>query len=156
MLLLIDILASGFIFGATVWVFFIQSPVLFNFLGREKFVPPMMRLTKALFHWSLPAASFISVLCSGANKKHTLNLVFPLISLVSVTINALVVVPRALKAGKSTAAMRKGDRTNDTASFVVDGGAKSSTKFYHQSVVLFVLFMTAGTVLHLWDVAEAL
>jgi len=44
-----DLLASSFVIGATIWFFFIQSPVLMKELARERFVPIQMRLTIVLF-----------------------------------------------------------------------------------------------------------
>ena len=46
---ILDVFASSFAFGATVWFFFVQSPVLLKRLGRETFVPIQMGLTVTLF-----------------------------------------------------------------------------------------------------------
>ena len=46
---MVDLLALAFVFGSTAWFFFVQSAVLLNKLGRERFVPLQMRLTRVLF-----------------------------------------------------------------------------------------------------------
>ena len=43
---MIDLTFTSMILGQTIWVFFIQSGVLMKFVGRERFVPVMMKITK--------------------------------------------------------------------------------------------------------------
>jgi hypothetical protein len=62
LLVTVGLLADCLVIGAPVWVFFLQSPALFAFMGRSKFIPPMMRLTKVLFHWTLPVWEFTSTM----------------------------------------------------------------------------------------------
>ena len=67
-------------------------------------------------------------------------------SLVAVLINAIVVVPRALEAGKR--ATRTADKSQSVGSFAVDGGHQTDTKTLHQTVVLFVVIMLGASVVH--------
>jgi hypothetical protein len=67
-------------------------------------------------------------------------------SLVAVTINATVVVPKALLAGKK--ATKTADKTQSAAAFAVDGGHQTDTKTLHQRVVIFVVLMMGGAVTH--------
>ncbi len=64
----IDFFALAFVFGATAWFFFVQSPVLLKKLGREQFVPIQMRLTVVLFR-TLIVFLFIMF---GASSVHSL------------------------------------------------------------------------------------
>ena len=115
MLLTAGLVANSVVIGAPIWVFFVQSPALLPFMGREKFLPPMMRLTKVLFRWTLPLASGLVLLSEiliamtedGAllSKNSTK---FASLSLAAVLINSLVIVPRALAAG-SKATTKKND-----------------------------------------------
>ena len=45
----LDILCLGLVFGSTVFFFFVQSPKLMLFMGREKFVTVQMKITVWLF-----------------------------------------------------------------------------------------------------------
>ncbi len=63
----IDLFAVAFVFGATIWFFFVQSPVLLKKMGREQFVPIQMRLTVVLFK-SLTISLFIM---TGASAGHS-------------------------------------------------------------------------------------
>jgi hypothetical protein len=65
-------------------------------------------------------------------------------------INKTFVVPNALKAGAASVAERRGkDSEGSMEKFAVEGGGKG-TKFWHQTVVAFVLLMTVGATLHVW------
>ena len=46
---ILDVAVAGFLIGANIWFFFILSPSLIATMGREKFVPIQMKLTKLLF-----------------------------------------------------------------------------------------------------------
>ena len=63
----IDLSALAFVFGATAWFFFVQSPVLLKKLGREQFVPIQMRLIAILFK-TLTISNFIMF---GASAGHS-------------------------------------------------------------------------------------
>eukprot|EP00529_Nitzschia_sp_RCC80_P032966 CAMPEP_0113500284 /NCGR_PEP_ID=MMETSP0014_2-20120614/32229_1 /TAXON_ID=2857 /ORGANISM="Nitzschia sp." /LENGTH=127 /DNA_ID=CAMNT_0000394575 /DNA_START=202 /DNA_END=585 /DNA_ORIENTATION=+ /assembly_acc=CAM_ASM_000159 len=74
----------------------------------------------------------------------------------AISINKFLVVPQALKAGARSHAERKGDNSKDVKSFVVQGGSKTETKTWHQTVVLFVLVMTGALVAHTVSAAAAI
>ena len=67
----------------------------------------------------------------------------------AVAIDRFLFVPMELKAEARSHWERKGDNGKDLADFDVSGGSKSSTKALHQTVVVFVLIMTAALVAHL-------
>uniref|UniRef100_A0A7S2A123 TMEM205-like domain-containing protein n=2 Tax=Ditylum brightwellii TaxID=49249 RepID=A0A7S2A123_9STRA len=147
----VDILANCMIVGVPVWVFFLQSPLLFQFMGRDKFLSPMMRLTNLMFRWTLPICAAVSVLCSlilrdTATTSGDIELYSSLVSFVSVVINAVVVVPKALQAGKR--ATRTANNSQSATDFAVDGGHQTDTRTLHQTVVVFVVFMLGGAVTH--------
>ena len=158
-LLTTSLVANSIVIGATIWVFFVQAPALFSFMGRDKFIPPMMRLTKVLFRWTLPKAAVL-VLAShllvalaegdgGLLDKNSTK--FAILSLLAVLINSLIIVPKALAAG-AKATMKKDDdhpKSSSTADMAISGGDASEssvTKVLHQSVVVFVTFMLVGAV----------
>jgi hypothetical protein len=144
----LDVLASSVVIGVPVWVFFLQGPLLFSFMGRDKFLSPMMRLTSLLFRWTLPTAALIVCTCTVAlaYDLDSLQMLSAGFSLVAVTINATVVVPKALLAGKK--ATKTADKTQSPAAFAVDGGHETDTKTLHQRVVIFVVLMMGGAVTH--------
>lgn len=151
LLLSLDLLLTGFVTGTTVWFFFIQSPHLFQRMGREKFVPIMMGLTKLSM-----TTIFVCVVCvsltAAANYQQSGNsaqLLWALAALVATSINHFFVVRAALQAGAESQAERKGDNSRDVKDFAVQGGSKTQTKTLHQSVVAFVLLMTGASVGHL-------
>jgi hypothetical protein len=45
----LDILCLGLVLGSTVFFFFVQSPKLLQFMGREKFVTVQMKITSWFF-----------------------------------------------------------------------------------------------------------
>jgi hypothetical protein len=156
LLLATDQLLTGFIVGVTVWFFFIQSPFLFQLMGKEKFVPIMMQLTRlwvSTMFYSATALLVVSLLL--LTKEVPLKVAIVAIGWLAITINKFVVVPKALKAGARSRNGRKGDNSKDVQEFIVDGGGKSETKALHQTVVVFVLIMSGAFVLHLVDLAAA-
>ena len=144
----LDLVAAALVFGATVWFFFIQSPVLLARMGREAFVPFQMRLTVVLFR-TLTVALFV---IAGATLLHS-----PLVSAAALSaavallgglVNTYVVVPRALRAGGQTRKDIRGkDSEGSTASFASEG-AGDGTKAMHRAVVLFVVVMLGGVIWH--------
>eukprot|EP00658_Telonema_sp_P-2_P005557 TRINITY_DN12081_c0_g2_i2.p4 TRINITY_DN12081_c0_g2~~TRINITY_DN12081_c0_g2_i2.p4 ORF type:complete len:105 (+),score=42.92 TRINITY_DN12081_c0_g2_i2:87-401(+) len=63
--------------------------------------------------------------------------------------NHLVVVPRALAAGRASMGERaREEDSKDLVDFAVDGGSQTKTKFWHQTVVTFVLVTTSALVVH--------
>ena len=153
-LLTVGLVANSVVIGAPVWVFFVQSPALFAFMGREKFLPPMMRLTKVLFRWTLPVASGVVVLSEMLRQDGTIleknSTKFACLSLLAVLVNSLLIVPKALAAG-AKATMKKNDDNKSTGAVDIaisggDAAKKSGTKILHQTVVVFVTAMLAGSV----------
>lgn len=144
----VDLLAMAFVFGATVWFFFVQSPVLLKRMGREQFVPIQMRLTIVLFK-TLVALLLVML---GTTLVHS-----PVASAATLTagigllgglINQVFVVPRALRAGGRSRADIKGqDREGSTARFASEG-AGNRTRSLHRLVVVFVVVMLGGVVGH--------
>lgn len=144
----IDVLANCVIIGVPVWVFFLQSPLLFQFMGRDRFLSPMMQITKLMFRWTLPICAAVSVLCSLGLEGHadTASYLTSALSLVSVMINATIIVPKALMAGKR--ATRTAYNTQNVSAFAVDGGHKSETRTLHQTVLVFVVISLLASVAH--------
>lgn len=109
----IDLFALAFVFGATTWFFFVQSPVLLKRLGREKFVPIQMQLTVVLFR----ALSVVLLIILGASAGHSpfgsATTLAAGIALVAGLINQFVVVPRALKAGGRVVGTSKAKTARD-------------------------------------------
>jgi hypothetical protein len=155
LLITIDLFLTGFTVGTTVWFFFIQSPMLFNLMGREKFVPIMMQMTRLWVHTMfLSTSTLLAVsLVIKHDYRESLQFYYVLAGWVAILTNRFVMVPNALKAGASSHQERKGDNSKDVKSFVVEGGSKTETKTMHQAVVTFVLIMSAALVAHLIDMA---
>ncbi len=148
--LIMDLLFSSFVLGATVWFFFVQSPALIKWMGRDKFVPIQMRLTKILFK----TLSIIMVITTFFTALHTglsLNpgLISVLIALGGTLFNTYYVIPRALKAGGKGRIEEK-DQSNDKSvgTFAVEGSGPSA-KFWHLMVVGFVVVMLGGLIPHM-------
>jgi hypothetical protein len=171
LLVTVGLLADSLVIGATIWIFFLQSPALFAFMGRSKFIPPMMRLTKVLFRWTLPVASAVALstslmltatdACTTATYA-TSSTSWAILSAIAVALNSLVVVPRALAAGAkaitgqggqststSTANSSTWSKTTKIAVSGGDGNTKSVTRMLHQTVVVLVVLMLVGAVGHL-------
>lgn len=179
LLVTVGLLADCLVIGAPIWVFFLQNPTLFAFMGRSKFIPPMMRLTKILFRWTqtLPVASAVAlstslltdiqVDCTHTKYKYAYTTPWAILPAAAVAVNSLVVVPRALAAGaKATTVQGQSTATSTanstwskttkigskTADFAVSGGdgnKKSVTRTLHQTVVILVVVMLVGAVGHL-------
>jgi hypothetical protein len=156
-LVTVGLIANSVVIGSPVWVFFIQSPVLFTFMGRSKFIPPMMKLTKVLFRWTLPIAGGITLSASllrGCGMPSSWSTPLAALSLAATLINSLLIVPRALAAGaKATSKKTDTSSSKSKTDFAVSGGDGSTegsvTKTLHQTVVLFVAIMLIGAVGHL-------
>lgn len=150
------LLANSVVIGASIWVFFVQSPALFSFMGRSKFIPPMMKLTKVLFRWTLPVAASLALgtnLLLSSTKEVSASTTCAAVSLAAILINSLVIVPKALAAGaKATtkkdenAAAAAASTKTDFAISGGDGSEKSVTKTLHQTVVVFVTVMLVASV----------
>lgn len=145
----IDVLALSLVLGATAWFFFVQSPVLFRSMGRDRFVVLQMRLAVLFFHTMTIA---VGVMLVGAAVQTGSLWAWPTVTaafaFVAVCINKLVVLPRALAAGGQSRRRREGhDEVATTLAFGSEG-AGLSTKALHRTVVLFVVLMLAGLVAH--------
>jgi Domain of unknown function (DUF4149) len=159
LLRLAEALSASFVVGVSVFFFFILSPVLFAFMGRAKFVPVMMHLTKHAFFVFVPivsaAALALGLLVGDAagDKPVALGLSLcvlgSLVSALATALNTFFVVRRALAAGARTVGTRRGDNTKNAVDFVMHGGAKEGTAFWHRSVVVLVLVAAAGSTVQL-------
>ena len=87
----IDILCLGLVLGSTVFFFFVQSPKLLLFMGREKFVTIQMKITAWFFAY-IQTPLLLSLLLSY--KHGGLRLSSAGIALAGGFINYAVVVPR--------------------------------------------------------------
>ena len=145
----VDMFAMSLVLGATAWFFFVQSPVLIKSMGRERFVPMQMRLAVVFFNVATIA---IAIMLVGAALQTGSLLAWPTVTaafaLVAVSINKLVVLPMALKAGGRSRGKREGHQQDAHAADFVSEGAGSSTKVLHRLVVLFVVLMVGGLVAH--------
>ena len=145
--LIIDIFSMALLFGSTIWFFFIQSPVLYKAMVRERFVPIQMRLSGVLLSTQLVALLVLLV----AAVLHTSSLtstpaIAAGVALVAGSLNKFVVFPKALRAGgESVRAGEAEGETGSTAEFVSGGAGDSATRM-HRVVVLFVVLMVAGIV----------
>jgi hypothetical protein len=147
--LYVDLLATSIVVGATVWFFFIQSPVLYAAMVREEFVPIQMRLSRVLFTTLFAAAGVILVSAVVRSSE----IISPATltaagAFAAVAINKFVVFPMALRAGGES--IRRGDATGETGTsveFVAQGAGRSATRL-HRVVVVFVLLMAGGLVAH--------
>lgn len=147
----VDLMASSFVFGTTVWFFFIQSPVLLKRMGRDQFVPLQMRLTVVLFR-ALTVAMTIATAATvtQAGTVSSPAVLASLAALMATVINKYIVVPRALIAGgRGLKEVRGRDAEASVAKFNVEG-VGSATTLLHRMVVLFVVLMLAGVVAHLY------
>jgi uncharacterized integral membrane protein len=145
--LVLDILFSSFAFGATIWFFFVQSPALLKWMGKEKFIPIQMRMTKVLFK-ALSVAVPLAFAMSMVHSRHVfwLHVVTLGAAMFGALFNAFVVVPRALKAGgKALKDVRSGEEeaSDSVADFASVGGGEAS-KTWHRLVVVFVVVMLGG------------
>ena len=144
----IDLFTLSIVLGATVWFFFVQTPVLLKKLGRERFLPIQMNLTVVLFK-TLTILIFIMFVASiGHMPLSSLTTVAAGIAFVVVLINKFAILPKALKAGGQSRTDIKGkDSEGSTTNFVAEG-AGNRTKLLHRLVVLFVVLMLSGVVVH--------
>jgi hypothetical protein len=158
------VLLSGGCVGVSVWFFFLQSPLLFKLLGRKKFVPLMMSMTKlyssVMFFVTLSVfvmyrvpilLTFIphlqkkpDVILAFLQSKINFELIYDYSfdALMTVFISHFFVIPSALAAGRESAAERAHEDSKSVKDFVVEGGSKTKTSTKHRLVVVFVLLHT--------------
>eukprot|EP00986_Skeletonema_menzelii_P011586 scaffold6032_cov124-Skeletonema_menzelii.AAC.1 len=114
---------TGFTVGVTVYFFFIQSPKLAKTMGKEKFVPLMMALTRV---WAkttfLSSTANLAMSLYLSSNGTTMNIYLVAIGWMAMALNWFIVVPAALKAGARSARERKGDHSKDLKEFAVNGG----------------------------------
>ena len=101
---IVGLLAAAFVFGTTVWFFFIQAPALLARLGRERFVPIQMMATRVLGKTlvvgtllMLGAALLAAFTVPGGAPLSPLVL-SAAVALLGALVNERVVIPRALRA----------------------------------------------------------
>lgn len=144
----IDLASMAFVFGATTWFFFIQSPQLLQRMGRERFVPVQMQLTRLLFRvltMSLLTASVATLVHSPSDPAAMISVC---VAAAGGLTNQFLIVPRALRAGgRSVADVRGRDEEGTTAAFASQG-AGARTQTLHRLVVLFVAIMLGGVIAH--------
>eukprot|EP00581_Thalassiosira_minuscula_P019681 CAMPEP_0183728290 /NCGR_PEP_ID=MMETSP0737-20130205/27663_1 /TAXON_ID=385413 /ORGANISM="Thalassiosira miniscula, Strain CCMP1093" /LENGTH=168 /DNA_ID=CAMNT_0025960183 /DNA_START=135 /DNA_END=641 /DNA_ORIENTATION=- len=162
-LIAFDQLFAGFTISITIWHFFLQAPTLMKLLGKEKFVPLMMQLTRLWVKTVFVSSSALLITAMWLSYNYqaiivpTMKFHWVGIGWLSIFINRYVIVPRALKAGARSVQQRKGDGSKDfIQDFVVEGGGKNETKALHQTVVLFVLIMVGSFFGHLVDLAAVM
>jgi len=138
----IDFAVAGFLVGANVWFFFIQSPLLITIMGREKFVPIQMKLTKLLFRsLSIAAVALVFLAWISSGSVALFGAIF---AAVSALIAHFYIIPRALKAGgkgRVETIAKGGDHS--VAKFASEGSGPSSS-FWHRTVVVFVILILIG------------
>mmetsp|Transcript_18488 Transcript_18488/g.29789 ORF Transcript_18488/g.29789 Transcript_18488/m.29789 type:complete len:171 (+) Transcript_18488:1-513(+) len=160
----IGLLANSVVIGAPLWVFFLQGPALFAFMGRSKFLPPMLRLTRLLFRWTLVISAALVLLTElmldGSFSRTSFH--FASVSLAAALVNALIIVPQALSAG-AKATMKNydddGKLRNQVKDMAISGGdpsEKSGTKILHQTVVVFVVIMFVGSIGYVYSLLSSL
>jgi hypothetical protein len=151
----LDLVTVAFVFGATVWFFFVQSPVLLKRLGRERFVPIQMKLTAVLFK-VLSVALLVSLALTAVHSAWpSAALWTALVAAIGGLINQFIVVPQALAAGgRSRKDIRGQDEEGSTTGFASEG-AGNATRVLHRLVVLFVVVMLAGEIGHIVALTSA-
>lgn len=159
----VGLVANSVAIGAPIWIFFLQGPLLFSYMGREKFLHPMMKLTELLFRWTLPSCSAVALLASlirsTLDDSKLLSLtsstnIWAGLALASTLVNSILVVPKALKAGLRATQAKEDEASNTVKGFAVNGGSRSQTKTLHQTVVLFVLLAEICAVMHVYHVVS--
>jgi hypothetical protein len=144
----IDLFAMAFVFGATAWFFFVQSPVLLKMLGRDKFVPIQMRLTAVLFSVLTVLLLVMLAAVLGHSPIGSGTTLTAAIALAAGVINKFVVVPKALKAGGQSRIAVKGKDVEASTSTFASEGVGNQTQLLHRLVVLFVVIMVVAVVAH--------
>lgn len=148
MLLTLELVVAGYLIGANIWFFFVQSPALISSIGRDKFVPIQMRLTKLLFRTHSIAAILLFILAwiVGGN----IATIGAGLAAIAAIVAQSFVIPRALKAGGRGRAetITEGD-DKSVAKFASEGSGPSAA-FWHRTVVVFVVLILAGAIVNLY------
>lgn len=145
----VDVLSTAFVFGATVWFFFLQAPLLLSKLGRERFIPIQMMATKLLARALLAGtALMLGAALVGAAAVDSLAVLTAALALLGALVNQRVLIPRALRAGgRGHRDIRDKDDEASAAAFAADG-VGDATAVLHRLVVLFVVVMLGGAIPH--------
>mmetsp|Transcript_44870 Transcript_44870/g.109426 ORF Transcript_44870/g.109426 Transcript_44870/m.109426 type:complete len:168 (+) Transcript_44870:94-597(+) len=149
----VDTTFNAYVVGSTVFYFFVSSPVMMKNLGRERFVPLMMSLMRVYFTSICVAlsASLAATYMHCEGEITSTTFLTQAAGLTCALINKFVIGPKALAAGKASFEERKGkDKDGSLEKFAVEGGA-STTKVWHQTVVVFVFAMLGGVLPHLYE-----
>ncbi len=159
---IVGLLAAAFVFGATVWFFFIQAPALLARLGRERFVPIQMMATRVLGKTLVVGtllmlgAALLAAFTAPSGSPLSPLVLSAGVALLGALVNERLLIPRALKAGgRGHLEIRGHDKDASTAGFAADG-VGSATATLHRLVVLFVVVMLAGVVPYLLILAALL
>jgi hypothetical protein len=147
---IIDLLATATLIGATVWFFFVQSPVMLARAGRERFVPMQMKLTRVLFR-VLEGLAIVAVAGAAFHSGlDSASVTLPaIVGLVAVVINNRLVIPRALRAGGAAMKDIRGRDEEGSVGGFASEGAGEATTWMHRLVVVFVVAMLGGMGTHL-------
>ncbi|MBE2251656.1 MAG: DUF4149 domain-containing protein [Myxococcus sp.] len=141
----VEVLTLAYVLGSAVWFFFVQTPVLVKRLGRDRFVPLQMAMVVVLFRtWSVTLGLLLAASLVRAGTLHSLLVLSAALAFVAALLNAVVVVPRAIRAGgRSLSEAQTMEQQQSVAAFAVDGGG-ASTRVLHRLVVVFVVLMLVG------------
>jgi len=149
----LELAIAGFLIGANVWFFFLQSPSLILFMGRDKFIPIQMRLTKLLFRTQSVAAILLFLLTWQFGG--TVALQGAGLAAAAALIANFVVIPKALKAGgKGRVETMDEGGDKSVTKFASEGSGPSAT-FWHRTVVLFVVLILLGALVTLYGAVQA-
>ena len=125
-----------------------QSPALLKHMGRDKFVPVQMRLTKVLF----ATLEAMLVVMAAATMMHSAitsrSFVTACVALAAGAANKYWVVPLALKQGALSITDIKGKNAHASVAGFASAGAGNKTRQRHRMVVVFVVIMLVGTAAH--------
>ena len=144
---ILDLAVAGYLVGANVWFFFLQSPALVAAMGREKFVPIQMRLTKLLFRSLSAAAVALAVLALIGGGS--VAIAGALLAAGAALVAQVAILPRAFRAGgKGRAETMAAGGDKSVAKFASEGAGPSAT-FWHRTVVVFVVLILAGALLNM-------
>ncbi len=146
----LDLALWAFSFGGTAWFFFVQSPMLLKWMGKERFLPIQMKMASVLFKalaLSVPLM-FATTLIHG-QEDFWLHAVTSGVAMLGALTNAFIVGPRALRAGGSSLRdVRSGEEKDQSVGGFVSVGGGQASKVWHRLVVVFVLMMMGGLVAH--------
>lgn len=144
----IDLFSMALVFGATVWFFFVQAPVLLKKVGREQFVPIQMRLTVVLFRLLSVTLLIMFGAATGHSPISSITTSAAGIALASGLINQFVILPRALKAGGQSYNEIKGKDSEGSIVGFASKGAGDKTQVLHRLIVVFVAIMLGAIIAH--------